>query len=251
MKTKRSPGRASSDLRRTVDQDGVVRVDLRQGGRERWIWIGGLAALAAVLGLSFGVWRWLGAAPGPAGPRARSHAQAPELTARSPKGARTAPPGEVAVLRPLPAFADPDPEDELAAGDGPEEGEPEEVPPAGQARVGIGLFPAPGTKPIKRGIVVPDDFELPPGYMRHFQATDHGRMLEAILVFHPDYKPVDASGNPIPMPPGRVVPPELAPPGMPIKQLEVPHEEDEPLPDEATAGEGEVDNGGDGADSDP
>ena len=49
-----------------------------------------------------------------------------------------------------------------------------------------------GTKPIKRGIIVPDDFELPPGYVRHFQSTDNGERLPAILMFSPDYEWVDA-----------------------------------------------------------
>jgi hypothetical protein len=39
---------------------------------------------------------------------------------------------------------------------------------------GIALFPPPGTKPIKQGVLVPEDFELPPGYVRHYQATDDG-----------------------------------------------------------------------------
>jgi hypothetical protein len=86
---------------------------------------------------------------------------------------------------------------------------------------GIALFPAHGTKPIKIGIVVPDDFELPEGYVRHFQATEDGKLLPAILLFHPDYEWVDDAGNPIELPPDRVVPPELAPPGLPIQMLEL------------------------------
>jgi hypothetical protein len=86
---------------------------------------------------------------------------------------------------------------------------------------GIKLFPAMGTKPTKIGIVVPDDFELPEGYVRHFQAGEDGELLPAILLFHPDFEWVDDAGEPIPLPPDRVVPPELAPPGMPIEMLEV------------------------------
>jgi hypothetical protein len=86
---------------------------------------------------------------------------------------------------------------------------------------GIELFPAHGTKPTKIGIVVPDDFELPEGYVRHFQATDDGALLPAVLLFHPDYEWVDDAGNVIEMPPDRVVPPELAPPGLPIQMLEL------------------------------
>ena len=81
---------------------------------------------------------------------------------------------------------------------------------------GIAVFPPLGTKPIKLGIVVPDDFELPAGYVRHFQSTDDGERLPAILMFPPDYEWVDANGQPIELPDDRVVPPEMAPPGLPI-----------------------------------
>lgn len=79
---------------------------------------------------------------------------------------------------------------------------------------GITVFPLPGTKPIKRGIIVPDDFPLPEGYVRHYQATDDGVLLPGILMFHPDYDFVNDRGQPIAVPPNRVVPPELAPPGL-------------------------------------
>jgi len=89
---------------------------------------------------------------------------------------------------------------------------------------GLAVFPPPGTKPIKRGIIVPDGVELPPGYVRHYQTTDDGRQLPPILMFHPDYHPVDEDGNPIPLPEDRVVPPGMAPPDIPIQMLEVPEE---------------------------
>jgi len=79
---------------------------------------------------------------------------------------------------------------------------------------GMAVFPPPGTKPVKRGIVVPEDFELPEGYIRHYQTTDDGRRLPAILMFHPDFAPVDANGQPIALPADRIVPPEMAPPGL-------------------------------------
>ena len=41
-------------------------------------------------------------------------------------------------------------------------------------------------------------------------------------MFHPDYEFVDEHGRPITLPADRVVPPELAPPGMPIRMLDVP-----------------------------
>ncbi|MBI4518049.1 MAG: hypothetical protein HY699_19775 [Deltaproteobacteria bacterium] len=91
-----------------------------------------------------------------------------------------------------------------------------------EEKAGIALFPPPGTKPIKRGMVVPEDFAIPPGYVRHYQATDDGKRLPAILMFHPDYKPVDEHGEPLAIPDDRVVPPEMAPPGLAVQMLEVP-----------------------------
>jgi hypothetical protein len=87
---------------------------------------------------------------------------------------------------------------------------------------GIALFPPPGTDPIKPGLVVPEDFELPAGYVRHYQVTDDGKQLPAILMFHPDYVPLDADGEKVALPANRVVPAEMAPPGLPIHMLEVP-----------------------------
>ena len=87
---------------------------------------------------------------------------------------------------------------------------------------GIHAFPKPGTKAVKVGLVVPEEFELPPGYVRHYQTADDGTQLPPILVFHPDYQPVDARGNPIELPWDRVVPPELAPRGMPQVWLDPP-----------------------------
>jgi hypothetical protein len=99
-----------------------------------------------------------------------------------------------------------------------------------EENTGLALFPAPGTKPVRRGIVVPEDFPLPDGYVRHYQTTDDGEMLPPILMFAPDYVPRDANGNPLPMPPDRVVPPELAPPGLPTKQLDVPERKPDGVP---------------------
>src|SRR5205823_6989544 len=87
-------------------------------------------------------------------------------------------------------------------------------------RAGLAVFPPPGTKPVKRGIIVPDGFELPEGYVRHYQTTDDGRRLPPILMFHPDYEGVDADGKPIPLPEDRIVPPEMAPHGMPLRTLD-------------------------------
>ena len=87
---------------------------------------------------------------------------------------------------------------------------------------GIAAFPPPGTKPIKSGILVPEAFELPPGYVRHYQATDDGQRVPAILMFHPDYHPLDEHGAPIPLPADRIVPAGMAPSGMPIEILQPP-----------------------------
>ena len=87
---------------------------------------------------------------------------------------------------------------------------------------GIQVFPPRGTNPLKPGIVVPDDFELPPGYVRHYQNTDDGYQLPPILMFDEDFHPVDEHGNPIPLPEDLVVPPEMAPPGLTVQILQVP-----------------------------
>jgi hypothetical protein len=87
---------------------------------------------------------------------------------------------------------------------------------------GIAAFPPPGTDPPKPGIVVPDAFALPEGYVRHYQTTDDGEPLPPILMFHPDYDFTDADGRPIAIPPDRIVPPEMAPPDLPVEMLHVP-----------------------------
>jgi hypothetical protein len=89
---------------------------------------------------------------------------------------------------------------------------------------GIDLF-HPGAKPIKIGIVVPADFVLPPGYLRHVQVTDDGVILEPILMFDPDHPPKDDDGRSIPITPDRVVPAESAPKGMPIRVLVSPNDD--------------------------
>lgn len=87
---------------------------------------------------------------------------------------------------------------------------------------GLGAFSPPGTRPPLVGLAVPDDFVLPEGYVRHHQATDDGQRIEPILMFSPDYQWHDAAGQAIPLPPDGVVPPELAPPGLPIRRIVVP-----------------------------
>jgi hypothetical protein len=89
---------------------------------------------------------------------------------------------------------------------------------------GLGAFLPPGTSPPLVGLAVPEGFVLPKGYVRHHQATDDGQRIEAMLMFHPDYQPLDANGRPIALPANRVVPPELAPPGLPIRRIVIPAE---------------------------
>jgi hypothetical protein len=104
---------------------------------------------------------------------------------------------------------------------------PEISDEAGGGGSGIAVFPPPGTDPPKVGLLVPEDFPLPEGYVRHYQSTDDGEPLPAILMFHPDFVWLDENGNQIPLPENLVVPPEMAPPGMPKVPIEIPP----PLPD--------------------
>ncbi len=87
---------------------------------------------------------------------------------------------------------------------------------------GIGAFNPPGTSPPLRGLAVPENFMLPDGYVRHHQVTDEGEPLEPILMFSPDGVFVDASGREITIPEDRIVPPEMAPPGLPIREITIP-----------------------------
>lgn len=89
-------------------------------------------------------------------------------------------------------------------------------------RTGIGAFNPPGTSPPLEGLAVPEDFELPEGYVRHYQSTDEGVPIEPILMFAPDFTLLDANGRPIALPDNRVVPPELAPPGLPRRRVRIP-----------------------------
>ena len=87
---------------------------------------------------------------------------------------------------------------------------------------GLGAFSPPGTSPPLIGLAVPEEFILPKGYVRHHQATDDGQRIDAILMFAPDFQLFDANNEPIAMPENRVVPPQLAPPGLPIRRIDLP-----------------------------
>lgn len=87
---------------------------------------------------------------------------------------------------------------------------------------GLGAFSPPGTRPPLVGLAVPEDFALPEGYVRHYQATDDGQRIEPILMYSPDHQFFDAANRPITIPEDRVVPPELAPPGLTIRRIVIP-----------------------------
>jgi hypothetical protein len=84
---------------------------------------------------------------------------------------------------------------------------------------GIAAFNPPGTDPVKSGIIVPDDYELPPGYARRYQTLDDGTDVPPILMFSPDYEFLDSDGKAIPLPDDLIVPPEMAPPDLPVRVL--------------------------------
>jgi hypothetical protein len=87
---------------------------------------------------------------------------------------------------------------------------------------GLGAFNPPGTSPPMIGLAVPDDYVLPEGYVRHFQATDDGQRIKPILMYSPDFEFFDSAGQPINIPDNRVVPGNMAPPGLAIRPIEIP-----------------------------
>jgi hypothetical protein len=87
---------------------------------------------------------------------------------------------------------------------------------------GLARSRRPARGPPLIGLAVPEDFVLPEGYVRHYQATDDGQRIEPILMFSPDHAFVDAANRPIEVPKDRLVPPELAPPGLPLRRVVIP-----------------------------
>lgn len=209
----------------TRSGDGV-RVVASDGVRKSVWWI---AAAIALLALALLLLVRLAAGPGsvalsppaPAAPppASRAVADAPVESRREDPPAKRS--HRARRIEPAPAAASAP----AAGSEEPRVDPPErEDPPfsIGPPGTGIALFPSRDTKPIKSGIVVPDDFELPEGYVRHFQANEDGELVAPILLFHPDYEIVDEAGEVMELPPDRVVPPEFAPEGLPIQMLEVP-----------------------------
>ena len=211
----------------------------------------GYLALALVVGIGGPAW-WLMAPASPgdgAPPKAPQSAQpraarAPEAATTQPIGAvpvriaasAAAPPPAAAVppppqLPPAPQVSrtrdpngdlTPDLADYVNAGEHPTMAEVIQRLNAAGVYTGLGAFSPPGTRPPLIGLAVPEDFVLPEGYVRHYQATDDGQRIEPILMFSPDYRWYDAAGQPLPLPANRVVPQEMAPPGLPIRRIVVP-----------------------------
>ncbi|WP_338872347.1 hypothetical protein [Myxococcus stipitatus] len=202
-----------SSPERRVDRDGVTHVAAPRpssgGGAARWLVGGALVFTALCVAVS--VWWSSSEVVVEEGPYVEAPPPVVPVVAQAPTSTPRVPVKPTPVVQPPPVAQGAD-----------------EVPPSppepdmpSSERTGLQLYQR-GTKPLKVGIVVPEDFALPPGYVRHYQSTDEGERVEAILMFHPDHKPVDANGQPIPLPENRVVPAELAPPGLPLRMLELP-----------------------------
>lgn len=203
----------------------------------------GLAILAAGLAAAF-AWKSAPApasvvAAGPVAPAepvaARNATAPPPPWVAGASSAVVAAPGPVATSAPsapvmpqIPRVRDPngDPTPDIAdfvnSGERPTMNEVIERLHQAGVRSGLGAFSPPGTRPPRIGLAVPEDFVLPEGYVRHHQATDDGQRIEPILMFSPDHAFFDAAGRPVVVPPDRVVPPELAPPGLPIRRIVIP-----------------------------
>src|SRR5262245_23178160 len=207
--------RARSDAK-PRSADGVT-IAPAPGGRKAVLLLAAAAAIAAIVLLSlFGPER-RGPTPAPGAAVARATAQSDARPAPSPMRVH---PVRARGTEPAPAVAQSDPP--------PAEPDAPEAAPDPSLPIGVGLFPPRGTDPPKTGIVVPEGFELPEGYVRHYQVTDDGQPLPPILMFHPDYDWIDENGEHVEVSEDGVVPPELAPPGMPIEMLELPEPPSEP-----------------------
>ena len=205
-----------------------------------------LAAALAVAALVVW-WAWPASpdAPAPPPPVAAQAARVPLVLPAAPHASApapaAAPAAQVAQATALPApriprLRDPDGDQTPDLADYVNEGErptmADVINRLHQAgvRTGLGAFSPPGTRPPLFGLAVPDDFALPAGYVRHYQATDDGQRIEPILMFAPDAKILDAAGQPVVLPKDRVVPPELAPAGLPLRRIEVPAPTDPAAP---------------------
>ena len=169
-------------------------------------------------------------APAAAGPAAPLQAVATAASVPAPAPERVtlagptapAPSGQIPRHRDPNGDQTPDIADYINAGERPTMNEVIARLHAAGVHTGLGAFNPPGTRPPLVGLAVPEGFALPPGYVRHYQATDDGQRIEPILMFAPDYQPTTVDGRPVALPRDRVVPPELAPPGLPIRRIVVP-----------------------------
>jgi hypothetical protein len=209
-------------------------------------WGPSLGLLAIAVGIVFGAlaWWWTSSSQPPAVAAATTPAaaapmpvanavpaplsSAPVVAAASAPSAAVAAPAAPAATPAIPRNRDPngdqtpDLSDYVNPGERPTMAHVIERLHQAGVHTGLGAFSPPGTRPPLLGIAVPEDFVLPEGYVRHHQATDDGQRIEAILMFAPDRQFFDAAGRPVEVPKDRVVPPELAPPGLPIRRVTIP-----------------------------
>jgi len=198
---------------------------------QRWRPSPGYLAIALVLAvgaisLLFFLWLWsepvdaasasaqLASARAGEGVKSASAPQAPPQPPLAPKAAKHAPEGDADPTRDLSSY--------LARGENPSVAQVIERLHERGIYSGLGAFQPPGTRPPLVGLAVPENFALPPGYVRHHQVTDDGQRIEAILMFAPGFQLYDASNQAIAMPKDGVVPPELAPPGLAIRRITIP-----------------------------
>lgn len=196
--------------------------------RGRWRPSPGLLAVAVVLAGGALAWWW--SAPALVSeavittrpvPVVRIAPEVP-VPAAAPAAAPAEPTQRIARNRDPDGDQTPDLSDDLNPGETPKMADViERLHPAG-IRSGLGAVSPPATRPPLVGLAVPEDFVLPDGYVRHYQATDDGQRIEAILMFAPDRKFVDAGGRRVEVPKDRVVPPDLAPLGLPLRQIAIP-----------------------------
>lgn len=202
-------------------------------------------ALALALAVGAGaplLWWWMAAAPaapavaaGASQPAARTvvlvsaaTVTAPAATvagtvdtARAVRAAASAP-RAIPRLRDPNGDLSPDITDFINAGEVPTMAEVISRLHAAGVRSGLGAFSPPGTRPPLIGVAVSDDFELPPGYVRHHQVTDDGQRIEPILMYAPDHPLMTAGGQTALLAQDRVVPPDRLPAGLPVRMVVVP-----------------------------
>ena len=199
-----------------TDGEGVRVVAKPRGPRRTWALLAVIALVAAA------VWWWLL----PQGQDAMAAAADKPALATTDAAPQSAHPTTPTPVQELPAMPSNDPND-LASHFRPGDPEPtgaeviEALHEAG-IRTGLGAFNPPGTSPPLEGLAVPDDYDLPPGYVRHHQVTDEGVAIEPILMFSPDFNLRDAQGRPIPLPADRIVTAQFAPPGLPLRRIRIP-----------------------------